>query len=210
MNFCDRVPTIVPTVTASPVVPARDDRALQMTALPDVQLVQLHAWLVESSSEVVGERSNKTPNCSPDIVTDPSPVRPMFQRSAKLTIGAAHRPHKHQLRLAAHTGWDCAAAVPSKLNESEVPTTPATVIASRTRLDFNLRALHATVVADVQLEVVHVASSESSSDAVGVRFHGPKWRPAIVTVMMEPAPLRGTFGACSPLTAGAAFESTTA
>ena len=89
MNFCDRVPTIVPTVTASPVVPARDDRALQMTALPDVQLVQLHAWLAESSSEVVGDRSNKTPNCSPDIVTDPSPVRPMFQRSAKLTIGAA-------------------------------------------------------------------------------------------------------------------------
>ncbi len=111
------------------------------------------------------------------------------------------------MRLTAHTGWDCAAAVPSKLNESEVPTTPATVIASRTRLDFNLRALHATVVADVQLEVVHVASSESSSDAVGVRFHGPKWRPAIVT---EPAPLRGTFGACSPLTAGAAFKATTA
>jgi hypothetical protein len=25
----------------------------------------------------------------PDIVTDPSPVRPMFQRLAKLTIGAA-------------------------------------------------------------------------------------------------------------------------
>ena len=109
----------------------------------------------------------------------------------------------------AHTGWDCAAAVPSKLNENEVPTTPATVIASRTRLDFNLRVLHATAVADVQLEVVHVASSESSSDAVGVRFHGPKWRPAIVTVTREPAPLRGTFGACSPLTAGAAFESTT-
>ena len=106
----------------------------------------------------------------------------------------------------AHTGWDCAAAVPSKLNENEVPTTPATVIASRTRLDFNLRALHATVVAELQLEVVHAASSESSSDAVGVRFHRPKWRPAIVT---EPAPLRGTFGACSPLTAGAAFESTT-
>ena len=76
-----------------------------------------------------------------------------------------------------------------------MPTTPATVIASRTRLDFNLRALHATVVADVQLEVVHVASSESSSDAVGVRFHGPKWRPAIVTVIVEPAPLRGTFSA---------------
>ena len=113
------------------------------------------------------------------------------------------------MRLAAHTGSDCAAVVPSKLNESEVPTTPATVIASRTRLDFNLRALHATVVADVQLEVVHAASSESSSDAVGVTFHGPKWRPAIVTVTMEPAPLRGTFGACSPLTAGAAFESTT-
>jgi hypothetical protein len=54
---------------------------------------------------------------------------------------------------------------------------------------------------------VHAASSESSSDAVGVRFHGPKWRPAIV---MEPAPLRGTFGACSPLTAGAAVESTAA
>jgi hypothetical protein len=51
-----------------------------MTALPDVQLVQLHAWLAESSSEVVGERSDKTPNCSPDIVTDPSPVRPMFHR----------------------------------------------------------------------------------------------------------------------------------
>ena len=111
------------------------------------------------------------------------------------------------MRLTAHTGWDCAAAVPSKLNENEVPTTPATVIASRTRLDFNLRALHATVVADVQLEVVHVASSESSSDAVGVRFHGPKCRPAIVT---EPAPLRGTFGARSPLTAGAAVKSTAA
>ena len=194
-------------------MPARDARALQTTVVPVVQLVQLHAWLTEShaesSSEVVGD-SPSQPNCSPDIVTDQSPVRPMFQRSAKLTIGAAHRPHKHQIRLAAHTGWDCAAAVPSKLNESEVPTTPATVIASRTRLDFNLRALHATVVADVQLEVVHVASSESSSDAVGVRFHGPKWRPAIVTVIMEPAPLRGTFGACSPLTAGAAFESTAA
>ena len=88
-----------------------------------------------------------------------------------------------------------------------MPTTPATVIASRTRLDFNLPELHATVVADVQLEVVHAASSESSSDAVGVRFHGPKWRPAIVT---EPAPLRGTFGACSPLTAGAALKSTAA
>jgi hypothetical protein len=62
--------------------------------------------------------------------------------------------------------------------------------------------LHATVVTDVQLDVVHAASSESSSDAVGVRFHGPKWRPAIVT---EPAPLRGTFGEYSPLTAGAAF-----
>ena len=82
-----------------------------------------------------------------------------------------------------------------------MPTTPATVIAS-TRLDFTLRALHATVVTDVQLDVVHAASSESSSDAVGVRFHGPKWRPAIVT---EPAPLRGTFGEYSPLTAGAAF-----
>ena len=100
MNFCDRVPTIVPTVTASPVVPARDDRALQMTALPDVQLVQLHAWLAESSSEVVGERSTKTPNCSPDIVTDPSPVRPMFQRSAKLTIGAAS--HHTRATDAAH------------------------------------------------------------------------------------------------------------
>jgi hypothetical protein len=85
-------------------MPARDARALQTTVVPVVQLVQLHAWLAESSSEVVGDRSNKTPNCSPDIVTDPSPVRPMFQRSAKLTIGAAHRPHKHQLRLAAHTG----------------------------------------------------------------------------------------------------------
>jgi hypothetical protein len=195
-------------------MPARDARALQTTVVPVVQLVQLHAWLAEShaesSSEVVGDSPNKTPNCSPDIVTDPSPVRPMFQRSAKLTIGAACRAHKHEIRLAAHTGWDGAAAVPSKLNESEVPTTPATVIASRTRLDFNLRALHATVVADVQLEVVHVASSESSSDAVGVRFHGPKWRPAIVTVIMEPAPLRGTFGACSPLTAGAAVESTIA
>jgi hypothetical protein len=29
-------------------------------------------------------------------------------------------------------------------------------------------------------------------------------------VIMEPAPLRGTFGACSPLTAGAAVESTIA
>ncbi len=103
MNFCDLVPTIVPTVTAAPVVPARDERTLQLTVVPDVQLVQLHAWLTESSSEVVGDSPNQ-PNCSPDIVTDPSPVRPMFQRSAKLTIGAAHRPHKHQLRLAAHTG----------------------------------------------------------------------------------------------------------
>jgi hypothetical protein len=100
VNFCDRVPTIVPTVTASPVVPARDDRALQLTAVPDVQLVQLHAWLAESSSEVVGERSTKTPNCSPDIVTDPSPVRPMFQRSAKLTIGAAS--HHTRATDAAH------------------------------------------------------------------------------------------------------------
>ena len=80
VNFCDLVPTIVPTVTASPVVPARDERTLQLTVVPDVQLVQLHAWLTESSSEEVGDRSNKTPNCSPDIVTDPSPVRPMFHR----------------------------------------------------------------------------------------------------------------------------------
>jgi hypothetical protein len=177
VNFCDLVPTIVPTVTASPVVPARDERTLQLTVVPDVQLVQRHAWLTEShaesSSEVVGD-SPSQPNCSPDIVTDPSLVRPMFHRSVKLTIGAATQPHEQQMRLTAHTGWDCAAAVPSKLNENEVPTTPATVIASRTRLDFNLRALHATVVADVQLEVVHAASSESSSDAVGVRFHGPK------------------------------------
>jgi hypothetical protein len=80
-------------------MPARDARVLQTTVVPVVQLVQLHAWLTESSSEVVGDRSNKTPHCSPDIVTDPSPVRPMFQRSAKLTIGAAHSPHKHQIRL---------------------------------------------------------------------------------------------------------------
>ncbi len=84
-----------------------------------------------------------------------------------------------------------------------MPTIPATVIPSRTRLPFNIRALHAIVVTDVQLEVVHAASSESSSDAVGVRLHGPKLRPVIVT---EPAPLRGTFGAYSPLTEGAAFE----
>jgi hypothetical protein len=73
-------------------MPARDARVLQTTVVPVVQLVQLHAWLTEShaesSSEVVGD-SPSQPNCSPDIVTDPSPVRPMFQRSAKLTIGAA-------------------------------------------------------------------------------------------------------------------------
>ena len=89
MNFCVLVPTAPPTVTTSLTMPARDARVLQTTVVPVVQLVQLHAWLTESSSEVVGDRSNKTPNCSPDIVTDPSPVRPMFQRSAKLTIGAA-------------------------------------------------------------------------------------------------------------------------
>ena len=100
MNFCDLVPTIVPTVTASPVVPARDERTLQLILVPDVQLVQLHAWLTESSSEVVGDRSNKTPNCSPDIVTDPSPVRPIFQRLAKLTIGAAR--HHTRATDAAH------------------------------------------------------------------------------------------------------------
>ena len=102
MNFCVLVPTAPPTVTTSLAMPARDARALQTTVVPVVQLVQLHAWLAESSSEVVGD-SPSQPNCSPDIVTDQSPVRPMFQRSAKLTIGAAHRPrdspHKHQIRL---------------------------------------------------------------------------------------------------------------
>ena len=80
VNFCVLVPTAPPTVTTSLTMPARDARALQTAVVPDVQLVQLHAWLTESSSEVVGDRSNKTPNCSPDIVTDQSPVRPMFQR----------------------------------------------------------------------------------------------------------------------------------
>ena len=102
MNFCVLVPTAPPTVTTSLTIPARDARALQTTVVPDVQLVQLHAWLAESSSEVVGDSPNRTPNCSPDIVTDQSPVRPMFHRSAELTIGAALSPHKNQIRLAAH------------------------------------------------------------------------------------------------------------
>ena len=80
VNVCILVPTAPPTVTASLTMPARDARALQTTVVPVVQLVQLHAWLTESSSEVVGDRSNKTPSCSPDIVTDQSPVRPMFHR----------------------------------------------------------------------------------------------------------------------------------
>ena len=70
-----------------------------MTAVPVVQLVQLHGWLVEShvesSSEAVGDSPTK-PNCSPDIVTDPSPVRPMFHRSVKLTIGAALQPTSNE------------------------------------------------------------------------------------------------------------------
>ena len=80
MNFCVLVPTAPSTVTTSLTMPARDARVLQTTVVPVVQLVQLHAWLTESSSEEVGDRSNKTPNCSPDIDTDPSPIRPMFHR----------------------------------------------------------------------------------------------------------------------------------
>ena len=106
MNFCVLVPTAPPTVTTSLTMPERDARALQTTVVPDVQLVQLHAWLTEShaesSSEVVGDSPSK-PNCSPDIVTDPSPVRPMFQRSAKLTIGAARHRHKSNRSGSLHT-----------------------------------------------------------------------------------------------------------
>ncbi len=94
VNVCVLVATLAPTVTwqvvAAPVVPAFEC-VLQTTVVPVVQLVQLHAWLTESSSEAVGDSPTK-PNCSPDIVTDPSPVRPMLHRSVKLTIGAAHQP----------------------------------------------------------------------------------------------------------------------
>jgi hypothetical protein len=79
VNVWVLVPTIPPTVTASPVVPAREDCTLQVTNVPVVQLVHLHAWFIESSSEALGDSPNK-PNCSPDTVTNQSPVRPIFQR----------------------------------------------------------------------------------------------------------------------------------
>ncbi len=98
--------------------------------------------------------------------------------------------------------------VPSYVNICLVPTTPTTVIASRTMprpgLPLDAWTRHAADVADVQLVLLHAWSDESSSDPVGVKQYKPKLSPDIVTL---PVPVRTAFGGSEKLAAGAARES---
>ena len=93
------------------------------------------------------------------------------------------------------------------MNSCLVPTTPTTVIASRTMprpgLPLDVCTRHAADVADVQLVLVHAWSDESSSDAVGVKQYTPKLSPDIVTL---PVPVRTALGGSEKLAAGAARE----
>ena len=93
------------------------------------------------------------------------------------------------------------------MNICLVPTTPTTVIASRTMprpgLPLDACTRHAADVADVQLVLVHAWSDESSSDPVGVKQYTPKLSPDIVTL---PVPVRPALGGSEKLAAGAARE----
>ena len=62
----------------------------------DVQLVLVHAWSDESSSDPVGVKQY-TPKLSPDIVTLPVPVRTALGGSEKLATGAARASIRHSM-----------------------------------------------------------------------------------------------------------------
>ena len=90
MNIC-LVPTTPAIVIASRTIPRAglplEACTLHAADVADVQLVLEHAWLGESSRDVVGVKQY-TPKSSPMIVTLPEPVRTAFGESEKLTTGA--------------------------------------------------------------------------------------------------------------------------
>ncbi len=99
MNIC-LVPTTPTTVIASCTMPRPGLPLDACTPHPadvaDVQLVLVHAWSDESSSDAVGVKQ-LTPKLSPDIVTLPVPVRTALGGSEKLAAGAARESIRHNM-----------------------------------------------------------------------------------------------------------------